>query len=182
MTGIYLITNLITHKCYVGQSIDINRRWLEHKARAFDKNNNCYDKPLYRSMRKYGVENFVLSVICECLPESLNKLEAEYIQKFNCIVPNGYNVQTAEEIYVPLSTKTICKQCGKHISYGTKLHLCRDCYDLMRKSGRPSAEELFELLKKNSFVAVGKMFGVTDNAIRKWCRNYGLSDKAKDYK
>lgn len=182
MTGIYLITNLITNKHYIGQSVDIKRRWMEHKARAFDSNNNCYDKPLYRSMRKYGVENFVLSVICECLPEELNKLEAEYIQKFNCVVPNGYNVQTAEEVYVALNTKTICKQCGKHISYGTKSHLCRDCYNLACKDGRPTAEELSELLKHNTFVGVGRMYGVSDNAIRKWCRSYGLSDKAKDYK
>ena len=26
-TGIYKITNIINHKCYIGQSIDIDNRW-----------------------------------------------------------------------------------------------------------------------------------------------------------
>ena len=39
-----------------------------------------------------------------------------------------------------------------------------------------------KLLKENSFCAVGKMFGVSDNAIRKWCKSYGLPTRARDYK
>ena len=34
MTGIYLITNLINNKVYVGQSTDIERRWSEHLRSA----------------------------------------------------------------------------------------------------------------------------------------------------
>ena len=183
MCGIYLITNLKTKKVYVGQSNNINRRWWEHKARAFNSNNNCYNSPLYRSMRKYGVDAFVMSVICECKPEELNELEAFYIRKFNSVTPNGYNVETAEEVFVPVNTTHICKQCGKSISYGTVHSLCRECYTFsIRKAERPTKEELYSLLQNHSFVAVGRMFGVSDNAIRKWCRSYGLSDKAKDYK
>ena len=43
-----------------------------------------------------------------------------------------------------------------------------------RKVERPSAEELTELLKNHSWVALGKRFGVSDNAIRKWAKSYGL--------
>ena len=183
MCGIYLITNTITKKVYVGQSNNIGRRWSEHKARAFNANNNCYDNPLYRSMRKYGVEAFIMSILCECNPEELNELEAYYINKFNSVTPNGYNVQTAEQVFVPISTAHRCKKCGKSISYGTVNSLCRECYVLStRKVERPSAEELYQLLQNNNFSAVGRLFGVTDNAVRKWCRAYGLSDKAKDYK
>ena len=74
MCGIYLITNTTTNKVYIGQSIQIERRWSEHKARAFNSNTNCYDSPLYRSIRKHGVDAFVLSVICECEPEQLNEI------------------------------------------------------------------------------------------------------------
>jgi predicted GIY-YIG superfamily endonuclease len=31
-TGIYLITNTINNKCYIGQAVDINRRFNEHKT------------------------------------------------------------------------------------------------------------------------------------------------------
>jgi transposase-like protein len=38
------------------------------------------------------------------------------------------------------------------------------------KVARPSRAELEHLLTQHSFVAVGRMFGVSDNAIRKWLR------------
>ena len=43
-----------------------------------------------------------------------------------------------------------------------------------RKVERPSAEELKQLLAEHTFVSVGKMFGVSDNAVRKWCKFYGM--------
>ena len=51
-----------------------------------------------------------------------------------------------------------------------------------RRVTRPSKEELRQLLIKHSFVEVGKLFNVSDNAIRKWCKNYNMSAKTKDYK
>jgi predicted RNA-binding Zn-ribbon protein involved in translation (DUF1610 family) len=39
-----------------------------------------------------------------------------------------------------------------------------------------SKEELQELLKNNSYVSIGKMFGVSDNAIRKRCKIFGILD------
>lgn len=47
---------------------------------------------------------------------------------------------------------------------------------------RPSAEQLVEDLKTSNFTKVGEKYGVSDNAIRKWCLFYGLSNKSKDYK
>jgi Zn finger protein HypA/HybF involved in hydrogenase expression len=44
----------------------------------------------------------------------------------------------------------------------------------MRKVPRPSKEELVELLMNNSMVKVGKMFNVSDNAVRKWMKTYEL--------
>jgi len=35
-------------------------------------------------------------------------------------------------------------------------------------TNRPSKEELTKLLETNSYLAVGRMYGVSDNAIRKW--------------
>lgn len=39
---------------------------------------------------------------------------------------------------------------------------------------RPTASELQELLKSYSWVAVGRKYGVSDNAVRKWARKYGV--------
>lgn len=47
---------------------------------------------------------------------------------------------------------------------------------------RPSKEKLEAFLRENSFLAAGREFGVSDNAVRKWCAAYGMSTKAKDYR
>ena len=41
-------------------------------------------------------------------------------------------------------------------------------------SKKCSCEELKNLIRHNSFVQIGKTFGVSDNAIRKWCKSYNL--------
>lgn len=78
MTGIYKITNNINGKIYIGQSIDINKRWKEHKHRSQIPNKE-YDKYLYRAFRKYGIENFTFEILEECTREQLNEKENYYI-------------------------------------------------------------------------------------------------------
>ena len=184
MCGIYIIKNTITNKVYIGQSVNIKSRWSEHKSRAFNPNSNCYNKPLYCSMRKYGLDVFHFDILCECLPEELDSKEAEYIVQFNSVVPNGYNI--LNENKQPYQAKPrICEQCGVEISYGTVHSLCAKCYkESIRVVERPSKEVLYELLvdNKGNFTKLGKMFHVSDNAIRKWCKTYDIPSHSRDYK
>lgn len=70
----------------------------------------------------------------------------------------------------------ICQSCGKEISY--KSEYCITCAGLFRrKAARPEREELKSLIRKSSFVEIGKMYGVSDNAVRKWCEKEGLPSK-----
>lgn len=46
----------------------------------------------------------------------------------------------------------------------------------LRKVARPSREELSTLLRTHSYCAVGRMYGVTDNAVRKWAKQYNFYD------
>jgi group I intron endonuclease len=64
MQGIYQIKNLINGKCYVGQSIDIERRFYNHRTTTLDY-------PLYRDIKKYGIDNFEFSVLEEVEHEDL---------------------------------------------------------------------------------------------------------------
>ena len=64
--GIYKIENLINHKVYIGQSIEIERRWQKHLG-AKD------DFVIHRALRKYGKENFSFSAgafVLLCFSES----------------------------------------------------------------------------------------------------------------
>ena len=90
MCGIYKITNLVNQKCYIGQSVDIARRWNDHKRVAFDSSNKNYDYPLYKAIREYGINSFEFSVLEECAPEDLDDKEMYYISLYNSY-GKGYN-------------------------------------------------------------------------------------------
>lgn len=77
LTGIYKITNTITNKIYVGQSVDIRRRWTSHLNILHDSNKNQKEKQtaLHQSMIKYGVENFKFEIIELCSLSELNNRE-----------------------------------------------------------------------------------------------------------
>lgn len=69
-----------------------------------------------------------------------------------------------------------CKDCGIEISQGSEF--CFPCLTKSRrKVERPNREELKNLIRNNSFVDLGKQFGVSDNAIRKWCVAENLPTK-----
>ena len=55
MAYIYKITNRINQKVYIGQtSFSVEKRWKEHVQDI----NKHLDRPLYRALSKYGIENF----------------------------------------------------------------------------------------------------------------------------
>lgn len=197
MCGIYLIRNTVTNKVYIGQSVDIERRWSEHKARAFNLNNNCTHKPLYLSMRKYGIDVFTVEVLCECSPEELNEKEEYYIYYYNSISPNGYNIanncnQRVIKRDVSLKPHQIangkidyCNICGKVITANTKTNLCQECYkNSIKNESKPNKEDLIQELVDNNgnFSAVGRLHNVSNTTIRKWCRQYNISAYSNDYK
>lgn len=97
----------------------------------------------------------------------------------------GIKIEIEPNVYIsPIQYKK-CPVCGKNF-YSHELdaiYCSQECSHIsQRKSNRPSKEELFKLIKTTSFVQIGNMFNVSDNAIRKWCKVYGLPYKQKDIK
>lgn len=92
MGYIYRITNIENKKVYIGQTTknDPIERWKGHIS-AVKYGNGC--PVLSNAIKHYGVDKFKFEVLIISFDENLDKLEIEYIKKYNCIVPNGYNVQ-----------------------------------------------------------------------------------------
>ena len=241
-TGIYKIENLINHKVYIGQATNIDRRWADHKRRAFDSLDHSYDTHLYRSIRKYGLENFEFSIIELCNVEDLNNREIYWVEYYNSFF-EGYNLtlggdssvgqkhskekiigiihdlETTDLIHKDIAEKwnisvemvqgintgrywrhnrqypiqhrtqilaqqrtdaknRKCCDCGKSISKGATR--CRTCDNKFKALIQPSKkslvtrEELKQLIRSVPFTKIGEKYGVSDNAIRRWCDSYNL--------
>ena len=240
MTGIYVITNKLNGKKYVGQSINISQRWRAHRTRY-----QTGDGYLYKAMRKYGLDAFTFEILTECDKTDLNALEQHWIEFYQSNNPNfGYNLtaggdapaevnfkisdEEVLQIYdllkegvmqkeiaerfnisqsevsrlntgetraqlgfiypiVPVTKKeTYCRDCGKPISIGAIR--CIQCEASLRASiaiegeNRPTRSELKEMLRTQTFVSIGKMYGVSDNAVRKWCDYHNLPRRSADIK
>lgn len=95
MGYIYRITNLISKKMYIGQTIrDPNTRWCGHKN-SIKAGKGC--PILQKAALKDGIENFKFEVLIICFDEDLNTYEKEYIKKYNTLAPNGYNATEGGE-------------------------------------------------------------------------------------
>ena len=93
---IYCFTNNINGKKYIGQSISKgNARYNNHKS-SYKNPDDCeYESPLHRAFRKHGFENFTYKILAQDIEsiDLLNQLEIQYIQQYNCQIPNGYNIE-----------------------------------------------------------------------------------------
>lgn len=88
MGYIYKITNKIDNKIYVGQTIrDVEERWKDH----LKKGSNC--RYLKSAINKYGINNFEFKLVCITFDNQLDDMEIKYIEQYNSLVPNGYNLR-----------------------------------------------------------------------------------------
>lgn len=87
--GIYLIYNHISEKGYIGQSVNIGRRWKEHKSQLKLNKHHC--PYLQNSWNKYGAKEF--SIIClELLSRDgkiLTEIEDRYMELYKEFLYNS---------------------------------------------------------------------------------------------
>ena len=87
---IYGVRNKINNKWYIGQTV---RTLALRKSQHICSTSRC--PVLKNAFDKYGLENFEwVELATASTLEELNQLEIEYINRYNSIAPNGYNVQT----------------------------------------------------------------------------------------
>lgn len=115
-----------------------------------------------------------------------NKPENLQVLCPNChsLTPNfkALNVSERERTQVRKDKKEYyCVDCGKLISKGSTR--CNQCEAKARITEKPlTREELKQLIRTTPFTTIGERVGVSDNAIRKWCKQYNLPTKKRDIK
>jgi hypothetical protein len=108
---IYIITNIITNKKYVGQTVSHRKnknkyrpfgfegRFKDHISEALCNTKKKQCNYLNNSIREYGKEAFKVELITECRKDELDKIEEKYIKELNTLYPNGYNLTTGGKIF-----------------------------------------------------------------------------------
>lgn len=109
---------------YIGKTeSNIEKRFQEHIKDS--KRERCKDRPLYRAINKYGIENFKI----ELLEESDNSEEREqyYIKKFNTYGSTGYNATLGGDSKRYLNYEDIIK-CYEKYQNITKVAELKGCH------------------------------------------------------
>ena len=87
MYAIYVITNTVNAKQYVGIAADLERRWKQHRT------TNGSSPHLHKAIKKYGIDAFVFTHIADAFDEEAAcTIERLLIAEHNTQSPNGYNL------------------------------------------------------------------------------------------
>jgi group I intron endonuclease len=102
---VYLITNQLNGKQYVGQTVQsLEKRWKRH---CWESTLNRNSMAITKAIALYGIEKFSIQILEECSNQvELNAAEQKFIIQFNTLAPCGYNLNTGGKSKGHLSEET----------------------------------------------------------------------------
>lgn len=121
MIGIYKIRNKLNNKTYIGESMNVERRWEEHRN---DLNSGVHHSwKLQEDWNNHGEDNFEFSFIKKynsyrdviTMKSFLIILEYKYIEKYDSII-NGYNVENTYDM-IKSNKKGVVSQDSNKYEY-----------------------------------------------------------------
>ena len=122
MYQVYKITNLLNNMVYIGSSVEVERRWRQHKQASINENDHHYNYPLMEAFREFGINNFKFEVVETCNDyKEMIKAEHNWIIKEDCVNPKGYNQTDNTES--PMFDPEIAKKMSdtKREKYGKRV-------------------------------------------------------------
>lgn len=132
-SGIYKIECTKTLKCYIGQTTNFNRRYLQHfRALARNKHSN---RKLQGAFNKYGEDNFkfiIIEIISQNTPDlkeyitSREQYWMDYYKAYNCgynLSPSAGNSTLGFKFSVASKNKIKIKAQNRIIKYETRLKI-----------------------------------------------------------
>lgn len=161
---VYLVTNKVNGKQYVGQTIhSLSRRWSWHCHYS----SGCL--ALHSAIEKYGPDNFEIRVIDEAKDrDELDEKETMWIERLNTLAPNGYNLKTGGK-HCTYSAESLEKMSRAHKgllvgeknpNYGKKLTAEQRAEIGRHSKGRLHTEEYKEMMRQ-------RMSGANNHKSRK---------------
>ena len=182
----------ILEECEVKDLNDLESYYINFFNSTIPNGYNIEEKTETNSnYYSFLTKDIVLQIIADIKENKLflQNIAEKYSISIRAIyyINSGYSHRFENENYplrevLDFSKKThFCQICGIEVSKGSKR--CRKCSDInQRRVDRPNREELKKLIRKTSFVDIGRQYGVSDNSVRKWCTAEGLPSRKSDIK
>ena len=194
---IYIIKNSVDNKIYIGQTIqDVSTRFKQHLKLL----KCCKNQVIYKAIKAKGKEKFFVEILEEGIDnyKKLNLREEYYINIFNSLVPNGYNlcpggqkwrrksnIDEQKIVSLYLSGKS-CRFISSKIkvSHRTVLNSLiinniqrRDkTYNLPNRTSKLTKEILVMLLNKGlNSPKIATFVGLDETSVRRAIRRFDLS-------
>lgn len=155
--------------------------------------NKCFSALEFHH-RNRSIKDFTISGVTTCSWDKLKKeLDKCDLVCSNChkeIESKNYDfryhkimnsIDFSKDSNEQIADNLVCKQkhdvktcdlCKRHVTKKSKI--CKYCYISQYKSNKPSKEWLEQLIYTLPFLEIGKIYGVTDNTVRKWCLFYKI--------
>lgn len=83
-SGIYKITHINSQKCYIGKSVDIKKRLIEHCKGAYGIS-TIADQSIHKAMSEIGIDQFTFEVLEKVPKDKLSEKEKYWIKYYNSI-------------------------------------------------------------------------------------------------
>ena len=181
----------VIEECKIEELNDREIYWIEFYDTFF----NGYNQTFGGDTTSQQPKEKIIGVINDLL--NTNMLHREIAEKWNISTEMVQGINTGRywkhNADYPLQKQHkqreydnprihFCIKCGKKKS--NKGSLCLECYNKEKSSNIPDKEKLYnELYECNgNFTMISKIYGVSDNTIRKWCIKYGIPYHSSDYK
>lgn len=144
-SGVYIVQNLITNKCYIGASTDLYNRLCDHKSKL--RSGIHHNTHLQSSFDKYGECNFIFDVLVECHPDIIFSEENYWCNMLDTHNrKHGYNIDptcpegkraVSDETKVRMSNSATKRKVMVYTIYGefyqsfTDLYKCAEHFNIV---------------------------------------------------
>lgn len=167
MRYIYKISNLTNGKVYVGQTYDFAQRKAGH---IYSSKNHSDERPLYRSMRKHGIENFSFEIIEECADDLVDDREKFWISHFDSTdLDKGYNLELGDKGWSDENRRTLSEALKGNTHCAGRV-ASQETREKLRKCGQITTKRRFgtrEYVTEDRTCRCGTTFTVTYSINRK---------------
>ena len=161
LSGIYIITNVVNGKCYIGSSVNVYLRLMQHKSELLAGKH--VNRHLQNSFNKHCIDNFKVEILEFCDRDALLEKENSYLSEYS----NKYNIRVVADDNRGLSPSV---ESNIKRSNTLKGRRPKNLLDIQKVRRRKLAEYLNGTLLKvhESCAEAARAYGIKPNVLHEY--------------